>query len=176
MKHEYDAASRKHTWQFTGSVKPVTFTVPMFGPGKLEDETGAEPTMDAAMVLGYKQKIANGAAIPHNTETGKAAMDAEKREGMQAIVERLEAGQWNAVAAGGKAKTVDVTTLVAVIAAKLGKPSAGVRAYVEAKDEAGRRALADSAEFAESYVLQVAKSRPLVALSAEIDAELDAIE
>lgn len=55
------------------------------------------------MVHGLKQKVADAAAIPRSTETGRAASDEEKIDAMRAVANRLMMGQWNATREGGGA-------------------------------------------------------------------------
>lgn len=174
-KYGFDETKREMRWTFGAGIADVVFNPPE-AYGESHGENPIDSTIGPALLNGYKQKIADAMAISVDTTTGKSATMQEKAAAARAMAQQLADGIWNAARAAAMPKTVDVTALVAVIAAKLDKSPIGVRAYVEAKDEAGRRALADSAEFAESYVLQVAKSRPLVALSADEQSELDAIE
>ena len=55
----------------------------------------------ALMVHGLKQKIADAAAIPRDTETGRSATDAEKLAAMRAVAARINAGEWAARAGDG---------------------------------------------------------------------------
>lgn len=48
------------------------------------------------MLHGLKQKICDAAAIPRNPETGRSATPAEKFAAMQAVAQRLLAGEWSA--------------------------------------------------------------------------------
>ena len=56
---------------------------------------------DALMWHGLKQKLADGAAMSRNPETGRPASVADKIYRMMGIGERLLAGQWRAVSEGG---------------------------------------------------------------------------
>lgn len=66
------------------------------------DWNGLTPEIrHALMAHGLKQKIADGAAMSRNPETGRPATDADKIARMRAIADRLMAGQWRAEAEGG---------------------------------------------------------------------------
>ena len=59
--------------------------------GKLTNDIRHE-----AIMHGLKQKIGDAAAIGRNPETGRSATLADKRAAMQVVIERLQAGSWNA--------------------------------------------------------------------------------
>ena len=59
--------------------------------GKLTDDIRHE-----AIMHGLKQKIGDAAAIGRNPETGRSATLADKRAAMRTVIERLQAGSWNA--------------------------------------------------------------------------------
>lgn len=167
MKYAFDAVRREHCWAFGKGVADVVYVVPAVD--------SPDPIADFAVIHGTKQKIADAAAIARDTTTGKSATDQEKRDAMQTIVDRLDAGEWNAERTGGGAKAVDVDCLVAAIAATLSKNVVGVRAFVESKTDDGRKALAASEQFAAAYALAVAAKRPVRKLDDATSAELDAI-
>ncbi len=48
-----------------------------------------------AVYHGFKQKIADAAAISRNPETGKSATIVEKRAAMASVIQRLYTGAWN---------------------------------------------------------------------------------
>jgi len=50
---------------------------------------------------GLKQKVADGAAIPRDVETGRSATNDDKIGAMVAILQRVAAGEWNANREGG---------------------------------------------------------------------------
>ena len=82
----------------TGTV--LTFT---FGNGDgltIDAAQLSEQIRTDAMMHGLKQKLGDGAAIPRNTETGRAATIEEKAAAIKAIAARIMAGEWNAVARG----------------------------------------------------------------------------
>lgn len=55
----------------------------------------------ALMVHGLKQKVADAAAIPRDTETGRSATDGEKCRAMRAVADRIVAGVWTAARGEG---------------------------------------------------------------------------
>lgn len=166
MQYSFDEPSRTHTWSFGDGLADVSYIQPEI----VSDDPVAVPML----TNGAKQKIADSAALVRDTKTGQSATMREKHDAMQAVVDRLMRGEWNAQA-GGKPRVVDVDCLVAAIAATRGKPVIGVRAYVEGRTEEQRKALADSKEFAEAYVIVVAQKRPVRELDDATDAEIDAI-
>lgn len=61
-------------------------------------EFDAAKAMDVAQdarMHGFKQKIADAAAMSRNPETGMPATVAEKRAAMESVIASLYAGQWN---------------------------------------------------------------------------------
>lgn len=161
IDYVFDAETSLHRWTFGHGIKDVTFST-----------AKPRPTDDTAKNHGYKQKIADKAAITHDTANGAAATLAEKAAAMQEAVDNLENGIWNGARG---ARVVNVDALVAAMIATLNKNVVGVRIYVEAKDEPGRKALADSAQFKAAYVMAVAQQRPTTTLDDATEAELDAI-
>lgn len=164
MKRTYDEKLRQLKWTFDGAA-PLAFTVPTI--------TATDPTADTALVHGYTQKIGDAAAIPKNETTGKSATDAEKRAAMAEIVDRLLDGEWNGDRKGGG---LNIDALVAAIVKVTKKSDAGVRAFVESRDDNGKKALRDSAQFAAAYALAVAAARPKKEIDAALKSELDAIK
>lgn len=55
------------------------------------------------MLHGLKQKVADAAAIPRDTETGRSASDEDKIAAMRAVAGRIVAGEWAARAGDGTA-------------------------------------------------------------------------
>lgn len=168
MKYAFDAFSGTHVWTFGNGIDDVRYTQPVI----VSDSPVALPML----ANGAKQKIADAAAIPRDTKTGKSATDQEKRDAMQAIVDRLNNGVWNADRTGAtKPKPIDVAALVAAIVALRQRPEAAVKAFVDAKTEEQRFALAMSDEFRLEYAMQCVKMRPVVALDDAALAEIDAL-
>ena len=54
-----------------------------------------------AAIHGLKQKLVDAAAISRNPETGRAATVEDKYQAVEAVYNRLLAGQWNATREGG---------------------------------------------------------------------------
>ena len=168
MKYAFDAFSGTHVWTFGNGLEDVRYTQPVI----VSDSPVAAPML----ANGAKQKIADAGAIPRDTKTGKSATDAEKRDAMQAVVERLNNGVWNAERTGAtKARPIDVAALVAAIVTLRQRPVEKVQAFVAAKTEEQRFALAMSDEFRLEYAMQCVKIRPVVALDDEQLAEIDAL-
>jgi hypothetical protein len=167
MKHEYDVGTRTHRWTFGHGIADITFTVP-----------GTDhPTYATAAIHGYKQKIADAGAIVRDTKTGKSATDAEKRVAMQSIVDRILNDElWNAERGGERVRKVppiNVAALVAAIVAIRQRPLEAVQAFVEAKTEETRFAMAMGDEFRLQYAMECTRlviAKPLDATTAE---ELD---
>ena len=129
--YSYDAFARRLEWTF-GDGSTVYYTIP-------HDEF-LEPICNAALIHGFKQKIADAAAIARNPETGKSATMADKRAAMQKVVDQLNDGMWNAERTGG---TGNVGGLLAVaIAAVKGLPIERVREFLKGKTKAQREAMA----------------------------------
>jgi hypothetical protein len=169
MLYSFDAFSGKMEWAFPGtSLTPVTFTIPN------RDAIAAIDDLSyPAIHNGYKQKIGDAAAIARNTETGKPATAQDKRDAMQAVVDRLNNGEWNAVKTGGKPKMVNRAILAMVIAAVKGKDVTKISKWVETKTAEQVQDLANSVDFAEAYILQMSKQRPMAVLDEEVLDELD---
>lgn len=166
MQFAYDAPSRELRWTFGAGIEDVTFVMPQ------EGELVARATAH-----GFKQRIADGAALSRNAETGLAASLTDKREAMARIVESLAAGEWELRATARKPKVVlvDVEALAGVISAARDKPLGRTVAWLEAKTEEQRTVFATSAEFAGAYGAAIAAKRPAKPLDEATGAELDAI-
>ena len=110
---------------------------------KLEfDPTKAGAVREDAEYNGWKQKIADAAAISRDSETGKPATVAAKREAMEAVVANLYAGQWNATREGSERSS---QLFDAVMAHYAGKKSAdAVRKYLKDMSKEQRDALAET--------------------------------
>jgi len=166
MIYSFDAPTRELRWTFGNGIEDVAFTAP---------DAPMDSLVFIAMVHGFKQKIADTAAMECDTETGKSAPMVAKRAAMQTVVERLNAGEWNATRTGATPKTVDVDSLIAAMAAATGKSVIGVRAYVEGRTEEQRKALVANDKYREGYAIALVHKRPAGVLSDEDEAEIDAI-
>lgn len=135
--YSYDAPSRTLEWIF-GDGSTVSYQ---------HDAQGLMALHEMALVHGFKQKIADAAAIARNTETGAAATIAGKRDAMQKVVDQLNDGEWNAVRTGG---TGNVGGLLAQAIANIKKMDiAKVREFLKSKTKAQRDAIGAKPEFAE---------------------------
>ena len=94
-----------------------------------------------AMMHGLKQKIGDAAAIGRNPETGRSATLADKRAAMRAVIERLQAGSWNAERGEGGAPSGGLlfAALVRMYAGK--KTEEDIRAFLAGKDDKQKAAL-----------------------------------
>lgn len=81
------------TWDKAAST--ITFGVKDIGVTVLEIGK-ALACNEHAMYHGYEQKVRDSAAIPRDTKTGRSASPQEKFDAMEAVVEQLHQGLWNA--------------------------------------------------------------------------------
>ena len=102
-----------------------------------------------AMMHGLKQKIGDAAAIGRNPETGRSATLSDKRAAMRAVVERLQAGAWNAERGEGGAPAGGLlfAALVRMYAGK--KSDDDIRAFLAGKDDKQKAALRKNPRVAE---------------------------
>lgn len=99
---------------------------------------------ERALFHGIKQKVADAAAIPRDTVTGRSANDADKIRAMRAVVERLLAGTW-AVSGGGGVSS-DKMFLIRAMAEYSGKSLEEAREFVEDKTKTQQTALMGNAK------------------------------
>ena len=94
-----------------------------------------------AIMHGLKQKIGDAAAIGRNPETGRSATLSDKYAAMRAVVERLQAGSWNAERGEGGAPAGGLlfAALVRMYAGK--KSGDDIRAFLAGKDDKQKAAL-----------------------------------
>lgn len=102
-----------------------------------------------AMMHGLKQKIGDAAAIGRNPETGRSATLSDKRAAMRAVVERLQAGAWNAERGEGgtPAGGLLLAALVRMYAGK--KSDDDIRTFLAGKDDKQKAALRKNPRVAE---------------------------
>jgi hypothetical protein len=102
-----------------------------------------------AMMHGLKQKIGDAAAISRNPETGRSATLSDKRAAMRAVVERLQAGAWNAERGegGSPAGGLLFAALVRMYAGK--KSDEALREFLAGKDDKQKAALRKNPRVAE---------------------------
>jgi hypothetical protein len=120
------------------------------------------------MAHGLKQKVADAAAIPRDTETGRSATNAEKIAAMQAVAARLVNGEWNAVKGDGSGATggILLRALVELYPAKSREDLVAYVAKLDKKQQAALRANAKVAPVIER--LRAAKASDV-----DTDAMLD---
>ena len=94
-----------------------------------------------AVMHGLKQKIGDAAAIGRNPETGRSATLHDKRAAMQVVIERLQAGSWNAERGEGGAPAGGLlfAALVRMYAGK--KSEESIREFLSAKSDKEKAAL-----------------------------------
>lgn len=94
-----------------------------------------------AIMHGLKQKIGDAAAIGRNPETGRSATLADKRAAMRTVIERLQAGHWNAERGEGGAPAGGLlfAALVRLYAGK--KSEEDIRAFLAGKSDKEKAAL-----------------------------------
>lgn len=104
--------------------------------GKLTNDIRRE-----AIMHGLKQKIGDAAAIGRNPETGRSATLADKRAAMRTVIERLQAGSWNAERGEGGAPSGGLlfAALVRMYAGK--KSEEDIRAFLGGKSDKEKAAL-----------------------------------
>lgn len=102
-----------------------------------------------AVMHGLKQKIGDAAAIGRNPETGRSATLADKRAAMRAVIERLQAGSWNAGRGEGGAPAGGLlfTALVRMYAGK--KAEEDIHEFLAGKDDKQKAALRKNPRVAE---------------------------
>ena len=102
-----------------------------------------------AIMHGLKQKIGDAAAIGRNPETGRSATLSDKHAAMRAVIERLQAGAWNAERGegGSPAGGLLFAALVRMYAGK--KSDDAIRAFLAGKDDKQKAALRKNPRVAE---------------------------
>ena len=112
--------------------------------GKLTNDIRHE-----AIMHGLKQKIGDAAAIGRNPETGRSATLSDKRTAMRTVIERLQAGSWNAERGEGGAPAGGLlfAALVRMYAGK--KSEESIREFLSAKSDKEKAALRKNPRVAE---------------------------
>jgi hypothetical protein len=102
----------------------------------------SEEVRGYALMHGLKQKLVDAAAIARNPENGRAASIQDKYNAVRTVVDRLRAGQWNAVrgeGGGAGAGGLLFRALCRMYAGK--KTEAAIRDYLAGKTDAEKAAL-----------------------------------
>lgn len=100
------------------------------------------------MMHGLKQKVADAAAIPRDTETGRSAADADKIAAMQAVATRLVAGEWSAVREGGGGGNAGGLLLRALMQLQPHKSREELAVWLKGKSKSEQAALRTSPKIA----------------------------
>lgn len=104
------------------------------------DLTALTPEIQhALMVHGLKQKVADGAAIPRDTVTGRSASDGEKITAMKDIANRIIEGEWSARASGGG--NAGGLLLRALLEMYPERDAEGIKAFLAGKSDKEKAAL-----------------------------------
>lgn len=116
-----------------------TLVVSVAGAGELRFDMSsvAGEIANQAMVHGFTQKICDAAAIPRDERTGRSASAQEKFEAMRVVMERLQAGEWNARREGDGGDGL----LARAIAEVRGREVEKVRAWLGERSASEKRAL-----------------------------------
>ena len=112
--------------------------------GKLTNDIRHE-----AIMHGLKQKIGDAAAIGRNPETVRSATLADKHAAMRTVIERLQAGSWNAERGEGGAPSGGLlfAALVRMYAGK--KSEESIREFLATKSDKEKAALRKNPRVAE---------------------------
>lgn len=99
---------------------------------------------DMALLHGLKQKLVDGAALPHNLETGRAATVDDKYNAVKKIADRLLSsdGKWNEGRAAGTVEKGNVgNILIRAVMKMTGRDESYTRQWLESKTKEQRAAL-----------------------------------
>lgn len=106
----------------------------------LNAESLSDEVRHAAVMVGLKNKVIDAAAIARDRVTGKSATLEDKFLAMNAVVERLIGGEWNATAKKAARVTADDYLVLAIVEIK-GTEEAKARAWVDGKSKEEKIAL-----------------------------------
>lgn len=109
-------------------------------------ESDFEKVRNACMWHGLKQKLVDAAAMSRNPETGRAATIADKRNAVEEVLERLQAGEWNKVREGGASGGLLYRALVRLYDGR--KTADEIKAFLESKTDAEKAALRKNSKVA----------------------------
>lgn len=96
-----NTTSKRGLYEFIVEGTRATFAFDGLPHITVDADTLSAEILHNLIMHGLKQKIADGAAMSRNPETGRPATDADKVARMRAIANRLMAGQWRAESEGG---------------------------------------------------------------------------
>lgn len=160
-------------YQFTMQDETATFTFPGHAARTISLGTLSGDMQISLMVHGLKQKVADGAAMSRNPETGRPASDSDKIDRMNAIIDRLIAGQWRATGEGGATATGGYL-LRALCELYPTRSVEQLREFVAGKSETEKIKLRASSKIAPIIErLKAEKARPSVEDEADLFAGLD---
>lgn len=116
-----------------------TIAVQILGAGLVTfDPTKASEKVKAhAMFHGFKQRLADAAAMSRNTDTGKAATPTEKEAAIRELADFYMTGteDWSRVGVGGGGKSITVEAIAAIKGIEYDAAEAMVEEMAKAKYE-----------------------------------------
>ena len=121
-----------------GSVVTVTVNGEAFS---VDVSTISAELLQQAALHGFKQKLADGAAISRNSDTGRSATLADKADAVRTIWERITVdGNWNAVRGDGSGGSS--SRLVRALMEHFKKDKATILAFLDPKSKDEKAAAA----------------------------------
>ena len=99
--------------------------------------------LSQALIHGLKQKLVDAAAIARNTDTGASATLDDKKTAVLKVLERLQAGQWNATREGGTTEKGSLL-LLALTRLQPNRDRTELETWVKGLDDAQRAALSSN--------------------------------
>ena len=127
----------------------ITFTVA--GAGQLQVMVGnlAQDIITEAIYHGIEQKVRDAGAMSRDTKTGRSASPAEKFAAMQAVVDNLHNGLWNAKRTAQRA--LNRACLFAAVASVRGVAPERVEAKFRGYEDNVLRSFLEVREIAAEY-------------------------
>lgn len=98
--------------------------------------------LSQALMHGLKQKLVDAAAIARNLDTGASATVADKKAAVLEVLARLTSGEWNKTREGGDGAGKGSILLQALTRMQPNRDTAELAAWVKARTDAERAALA----------------------------------
>ena len=116
-------------------------------PGMAVEVGSLAPAIVAQLTAhGFKQKVADAAAIERDPDTGRPATAATKAARMRAVFDRLVAGEWRATGEGGATGGLLFRALCELYEGA--KTPEAIRAYLATKTDKQKAALRANAKVA----------------------------
>lgn len=125
---------------------------------------------EMGLLHGIKQKLVDAAAIARNPDTGLSATVDDKIAAVFTVYDRLMAGEWNAQREGGG----QLSLLLAALIETTGKAPDVVKAWLDKKSDAEKKALALNPKVAE--VINRIRAERLKTADIDTDGMLDELD